>query len=371
LDIELPPGKSAFLWGPRRTGKTYWLNNNFIKPGYWVIDLLKTDEYAEYASRPALLRERYSGQRVIIDEVQKVPALLDEVHWLIENRGASFLLTGSSARKLRRGHANLLAGRAWRFEMGPLSFMETEGFDLEQALMYGLLPPVFLSDKPEMELRGYVADYIREEIAAEAATRSIPAFSEFLRVAAITNAEMLNYVNIASEAGISAKAVKNYFEILEDTMLGFLLPPWTRSKNRRMIRTPKFYFFDTGVANHLSRRRPVEGSRDFGKSFEHYILLEILNYRRYKKPEQEVYYWRTSGGFEVDCILGEMTAAVEIKGKQMVGARDLDGLTALGREHPGCRKIVVCLEKSPRKVGGVEILPWRVFLDRLHEGRIA
>src|SRR5213594_2022137 len=168
LGLELPRGRSAFLWGPRRVGKTYWIRQHYSPQSAWIIDLLQTDVFAEYAARPALLRERWPGKLTIIDEVQKVPALLDEVHWLIERKRASFLLSGSSARKLRRGHANLLAGRAWRYEMGPLSATKVKGFDLERAMWTGLLAPHFLSPDPDRDLRAYVADYLKEEIAAEA-----------------------------------------------------------------------------------------------------------------------------------------------------------------------------------------------------------
>jgi predicted AAA+ superfamily ATPase len=370
LDLDLGRKGSAFLWGPRRVGKTWWIRHHFLKKGDTLVDLLKTDEFADYASRPALLRERWTGGRVVIDEVQKVPALLDEVHWLIENRGASFLLTGSSARKLRRGHANLLAGRARRHEMGPLSCLEVEGFDLERAMVAGMLPPHYLSDALEADLRAYVADYLREEIVAEAATQSLPQFSEFLRVAATTNAELVNYTNVARETGASAKVVRGYFQILEDTLLGFRLPPWRKARNRRLILTDKFYFFDVGVANWLARRRPLSGSREFGKSFEHFILLEILGYRRYRNPDLDVRYWRTSTGMEVDFVLGDMDAAVEVKsGKVHEG--DLRGLAALAGEHRVRRQIVVSLEPAPRRLGQVTVLPWRTFIDELHAGRIA
>lgn len=368
LDVKKVQGQSAFLWGPRKTGKTYWIREFFLKPGDWLIDLLQTDLFAEYVSRPALLRERYNGQRVIIDEVQKVPALLDEVHWLIENKKASFLLTGSSARKLRRSHANLLAGRALRFELGPLSYFEVEGFDIEKIMHTGLLPPHFLSTQPDQNLRSYVSDYLKEEIAFEAASKNLPAFAGFLRVAALTNGELINYTNIARETGISAKVVRNYFELLEDTLLGFRLAPWMRVKNRRLIRTDKFYFFDVGVANYLARRKPLQGSAEFGKSFEHYILLELLNYRRYFDPDLDVTYWRTANGFEVDFILGDMQTAIEVKSGQRVHEGDVRGLKALEEEHKVRQKIVVCMERQPRKQSGIEILPWKVFLERLYGG---
>ena len=370
LRIELPRGRSAFLWGPRQVGKTHWIRAHYAPEEARIIDLLQTDVFAEYAARPALLRERWSAGLTIIDEVQKIPALLDEVHWLIENRRASFLLTGSSARKLRRGHANLLAGRARRFELGPLSCFEVEGFDLEQAMLSGLLPPHFLSDDPQADLRAYVADYLKEEIAAEAAVQNLPAFAEFLRVAALTNAELLNYTNVAREAGVSAKVARGYFEILEDTLLGFRLQPWTRARSRRLIRTARFYLFDVGVATYLARRHPVSGSSDFGKSFEHYLVLEIMGYRRYRAPDLDVRYWRTASGFEVDLILGDMDAAIEIKGSARVHDGDLRGLRALGEEHRVRHRIVASLEREPRTVGGIEVLPWRMLLDRLYAGEL-
>ena len=305
---------------------------------------------------------------MIIDEIQKVPALLDEVHWLIENQKASFLLTGSSTRKLRRGHANLLAGRAWRRELGPLSCMEVESFDLERALSAGLLPPHFLSERPEEDLRAYVADYLKEEIAAEGATRNLPAFSEFLRVAALTNAELINYTNVARETGNSLKAVKGYFEVLEDTLLGFRLRPWTRARRRRLIQTEKFYLFDVGVANYLAGRRPVPGSADFGKSFEHYLLLEIMNFCRYRHPDLPVSFWRTASGFEVDFILGEMKAAIEVKAGARVHEGDLRGLKALHEEQSVRHRRVVCQERQPRRLEGIEIVPWREFVERLYAG---
>ena len=370
LDIRLPSGKSCFLWGPRKAGKSYWIRHH-LKPAK-VIDLLQTDVFAEYASRPSLLRERFADGKglIVIDEVQKVPQLLDEVHWMIEERGAQFLLTGSSARKLRKGHANLLGGRAWRRVMLPLSYTEVSGFNLEEALISGMLPPHFLAEHPLEELRAYVADYLKEEIAAEALAQNIPSFSEFLRVAALTSSELIHYTNIARETGVSQRTVRSYFDILEDTFLGFRVKPWTRSKNRRMILTEKFYFFDVGIAGYLGRRRPIPGSHDFGKAFEHFILMEIRAYQAYVNPEMPIHYWRTSSGQEVDFLLGEREVAVEIKsGKVHEG--DLWGLHALLEDGPVKRAILVSMEKEPRRIAGkIEVLPWQDFLERLWSGRI-
>ncbi len=371
LRLSLPEGQSAFLWGPRRVGKSYWLKNSFLKNGHLksrkkFIDLLKTDIFFEYARRPALLRERWKGELTVIDEIQKIPALLNEIHWLIENKSASFLLTGSSARKLRTRSAHLLAGRAWRFEMTPLSFYETKGFDLERALNTGLLPPHFLSREPLRDLRAYVSDYLKEEISAESVTRNIPAFSEFLRVSALTNAELLNYTNIAREAGVSAKAVRGYFEILEDTFLACRLPPYRRSQKRRMILTEKFYFFDVGVANFLAGRKPSLGNEAFGKSFEHYIFMELMSYKKYRDPELNISFWRTAGGHEVDFICGDMHTAIEVKSSTRIHSGHLKSLKALREEKKAKNLIVVCREREPRTQDkDIHIWPWRFFLKKL------
>ena len=372
LDLRLPKGRSAFLWGPRRVGKSYWIREQF--PDAVLIDLLQSDVYGEYAARPALLRERVADARhplVVIDEVQKVPALLDEVHWLIENRRQSFLLTGSSARKLRRGHANLLAGRAWRRRMMPLTVAEVDRVDLERVMVSGLLPPHFLSSHPVEDLRAYVGDYLKEEIAAESLTANIPTFAEFLRVAAITSSELLNYTNVARESGVSAKVVRRYFEILEDTYLGYRIAPWTRARSRRMILTEKFYLFDVGVTNYLARRQARIGSGEFGKAFEQLILMELKAYQAYRQPELDIRFWRTASGFEVDFVLGDMQVAIEVKGSARVHDGDLAGLRALREDHRVKRSLVVSLERQPRTVApGIEVLPWRTFLDQLWSGAL-
>ncbi|MBL7685110.1 MAG: ATP-binding protein [Deltaproteobacteria bacterium] len=369
LELKLPTRKSAFLWGPRQVGKSYWIQHQL--QNYTLIDLLQSDVYAEYVSRPHLLRERYQNhsQLIVIDEVQKIPALLDEVHGLIENQHLSFLLTGSSARKLKRGHANLLGGRAWRRQMVPLSFIEVEGFDLESVMQSGLLPPHFLSENPLEDLRSYVADYLKEEIAAEALTQNIPAFTEFLRVAALTNSELLNYANVARECGVSARIVRNYFDILEDTYLGFRISPWKKSRTRRLIETEKFYLFDVGVSNYLAKRTPKIGSAEFGKSLEHYILMEIKAYQAYRNPEMEIRYWRTSTGQEVDFILGEMDVAIEIKGGARVHETDCKSLKILKEEYKAKKCILVSLEK-PRKHLEKDImcLYWQDFVEGLWAG---
>lgn len=370
--LKLPPNRSLFLWGPRKVGKSYWLHHHFSDTVY--IDLLNTDVFARFASQPSLLREHLAAnpdKLVIIDEIQKIPVLLDEVHWLIENAGRQFILTGSSARKLKRGQANLLGGRAWRRVMTPLSFMEVKGFDLQEVLHSGLLPPHFLSPDPSEDLRSYVADYLKEEIVAEAQVQNLPAFADFLRVAAITSGELLDYTNVASECGVAARVVRQYFQILEDTYLGFRVSPWTKSRERRMILTEKFYLFDVGVANFLGRSRPQIGSREFGKSFEHYILMELRAYQAYRAPDMEIKFWRTSNGQEVDFILGDKDVAIEIKGGKRVTTKDIQHLKTLTGDGPVKHRAVVCLETQKRVVGdGIVIWPYQEFLRELWGGKI-
>ncbi|MBI3448149.1 MAG: ATP-binding protein [Acidobacteria bacterium] len=378
--LELPDTArhSVFLWGPRRAGKSWWIRENL--PEAPRIDLLQTDVYTEYASRPSLLRERYaarlSGPRrpIVIDEVQKLPILLDEVHWLIENAKRTFVLTGSSARKLRRGHANLLAGRARRREMPPLCFPEVDRYDPERLAVSGLLPPHYLSDDPLDDIRSYVNDYLKEEIVAEGVAVSLPAFSDFLRVAAITSSELLNYTNVAREVGVSAKIVRGYFDLLEDTLLGFRVAPWTKSRNRRLILTPKFYLFDAGVANFLARRRPEPGTPEFGKTIEHLVLMELMAWRAYRDPDMEIRYWRASTGQEIDFLVNDREVAIDVKASARVPDHALRSLGVLAEDGPVRRRIVVCLERQPRVVadrrGEIAVLPLAVFLERLWGGTI-
>lgn len=366
LDLNIPPAQSVFLWGPRKSGKSYWIREHLKKNP--LIDLLQTDVFAEYASKPSLLRERFSGEkeRIVIDEIQKVPDLLNEVHWLIENQQGSFLLTGSSARKLKRGQANLLGGRAWRRTMHPLCYPEIILPDIEQILVSGLLPPHFLSPNPKEDLRAYIADYLKEEISSEAAVRNIPTFSDFLRVASLNSGELINYANMGRECGVSPKTIRDYFDILEDTYLGFRIPPWKKSKNRRLIETEKFYLFDVGVANFLSRREPKSGTPEFGKSFEQYILMELKAYQAYRQPELEISYWRTSTGQEVDFILGDKDLVLEIKTSSRIHETDARSLEILKEDGKIKKAIIVSFERQRKVLNGwIEVLPWKEFLEKL------
>jgi len=378
LSLDLAHKHSCFLWGPRQTGKSTLLSQLF--PSSTVYDLLQADEYRRLVANPSLLREECLAQGltgasqkhpVIIDEIQKIPELLDETHWLIEHRGIRFVLCGSSARKLRRGHANLLGGRAVRYELGPLVSQEIPDFSLERALNHGLLPRHYDSDQPQRLLQSYIGDYLREEIVAEAATRNLGAFSRFLEVAALSNGGTINAANIARDCGVSAPTVRSYFEILEATLIGRFLPAFGRSGRRRLIESPRFYFFDVGLAGALCRRGEVSpGSELFGRAFEHFIFLELAAYCTYM-ASAPVCYWRTASGLEVDFILGEGEIALEAKATTGVHAGHLSGLRAFREEHPSSQAIVVSLDLRPRTLSdGIQVLPWRSFLTKLWSGQL-
>jgi predicted AAA+ superfamily ATPase len=346
-------------------------------PGAKRFDLLLSEDFEKLSLRPQSLREEVlslSGPLdtpVIIDEVQKIPGLMDEVHWLMTHQKRPFILCGSSARKLRRGGGNLLGGRALRYEMFPLVSREIPGFNLDRALNTGLLPRHYLADSPRKLLQAYVGDYLREEIAAEALTRNIPAFGRFLESAAFSNGEIVNFKNIAAECGVSASTVKVYFEILKDTLLGRFLPSHQKRAKRRVIHAPRFYFFDVGLANYLLKRGPVEPrSEAYGKAFEHFIFQELLAHSHYSGMDYDIAYWRTASQLEVDFVLGDGAVAVEIKSTDLAQEHHLRGLNAFQEEFRPHKSIVVSRDPHPRRVGPHEVLPWRVFLDRLWGGDI-
>jgi predicted AAA+ superfamily ATPase len=359
--------KSYFLFGPRQTGKTSLVRETL--EGARVYDLLRNDLYLSLGRNPSLLREEVTekGSLVVIDEIQKLPQLLDEVHWLIEERGTRFLLTGSSARKLRRGGVNLLGGRARSKHLHPLVYRELEDFDLVKALDRGLLPSIYFSDEPREDLAAYAGDYLRQEIAAEGLARNVPAFSRFLEVAAACNGGMINFAKIASDAQVPRSTVQEYFTILEDTLIAHVLPAFRRTTRRKPITTAKFYLFDVGVARHLQHRgRLSPRSPEFGEAFETYFFHELKSYVDYA-GSGELAYWRSKSQFEVDFILNGATA-IEIKGKEVIAPRDLRGLKALREEGLLANFLVVSLVDRPRVVDGIEVLPWRDFLERLWDG---
>lgn len=377
LNIDLPPGQSAFLWGARKTGKSTYLKEKF--PGSLVFDFLKSDLFIEFSKNPSLLREQLLAQSeavlrhpVILDEVQKIPQILDEVHWLIENKGLQFILCGSSARKLKRGQANLLGGRAWRYEMFPLTTVETGSVDLLRALNHGLIPAHYLQNNYKRSLKAYVRDYLKEEVFNEGLTRNIPAFSRFFDAMGYSHGELTNYSNIARECGVDSKTVKEYYQILIDTLLGIMVEPFKRRKNRQTIsKASKFYLFDVGVAGAITNREINEEKGElFGKAFEHFILMQIAAHSSYSALEYEINFWRTKSGMEVDFILGKGEIAIEVKGSSRVDNRDLKSLSAFIEEYSPRKAFVVCNEKAKRVHGQITVIPWRMFLDDLWEGKV-
>jgi predicted AAA+ superfamily ATPase len=313
------------------------------------------------------------GQVVVIDEVQKVPALLDEVHFMIQEKGRVFVLCGSSARKLKRGHANLLGGRALRYELLGLSRQEIgPTFDLLMALNTGVLPAYYGHKNASLALRGYVENYLREEILHEGLTRNLPVFSDFLRMAAVGDTEIVNLSNIARESGVSVATVRDHYGILTDTMIGAFLPAYTQRPKRRTIQAPKFYFRDIGVVNHLARRGKIEpGSELFGKAFENWMFHELSIHSRYAEKFYDLTYWRLTTGVEVDFILGSGEVAVEVKAKDRIISDDLKGLIEFRKEYPGVKEtIVVSLEPRSRMTDhGIRILPYHEFLDGLWQNK--
>lgn len=382
LKMELPRGQSAFLWGARKTGKSFFLKQRF--PQSVLYDLLETDLYFRLLKAPHQFREEILALNeeslrhpIIVDEIQKLPILLNEVHWLIENSPASFILCGSSARKLKREGVNLLGGRAWRFEFFPLVYPEIPDFDLLHALNFGLIPSHYQAHNWTKTVKSYVNDYLKEEIKAEGLVRNLAAFSQFLDVAAFSNGETLNYANLSRDCAVDAKTIKEYYQLLVDTLLGYYLYPYQSKKKRGdLVATPKFYFFDVGVTNSLLKRTvPQLKGAEAGKAFEHYLLMELWAYRGLHDRDFEICFWRTSTGLEVDFILGNGEVAIEVKIGDSIKSSDIHGLIHFQEEYQPKKALVVCTAPRPRKMtlaNGqvVDIMPWKTFLEELWKGNI-
>lgn len=368
LDLAaLLASKSHFLLGPRQTGKTHLLRHAL--PDARVYDLLDPRVYLDLSTHPGRLSEELSPRDtlVVIDEVQRLPELLNEVHLLIERRGIRFLLTGSSARKLRGGGVNLLGGRARIRRLRPLCFPELgEHFELERALRNGLLPAIYFSDDARADLDAYAGTYLQQEVVAEGATRNVQAFSRFLRIASQCNAKVINFTEVASDAQVPRTTIYEYFEILRDTLLLEEVPAWRVSRTRKPLVSSKYYFFDVGVVAQLQGRPFRPGTPEFGEALETYVAHELLCRRDYASSEP-VAHWRAASGFKVDFILGDHTA-IEVKAKRNVGRHDLRALHALREEGSLKRHICVSLERSARTVGGIELLPVTAFLKSLWDG---
>ena len=363
--------KSFFLFGPRATGKTTLIQSSL--PQAQIIDLLESRTYRALLRDPGRLEEMTTkgGGVVVIDEVQKLPELLDEVHRLIQKKRMTFLLTGSSARKLKHGGANLLAGRAREARLFPLTSFEIESFDLLRLMNHGGIPEIYDGNDPQEDLSSYVDTYLREEIKAEAVTRSVAAFSEFLDAVALSNGQEMNYESFASDLQISPSTLKNYLQILEDNLIGFRLPGFTETKKRKATARAKHYLFDLGVTRHLSRAGSIEPrSKAFGDALEHFIALEIRAWLSYRRNPTELRYWRTTSQFEVDFVLGR-DIAIEVKASESPTEKHFKGLRALKEEKIFKQFYLICTEQHERiTTDGIVILPWQIFTKRLWAGEI-
>lgn len=365
--------ESLFLWGARQTGKSTLLKT--LYPNAIWFDLLKSDVFKRYQTNPAQFRETILAAEpnsiVIVDEIQKVPALLDEIHWLMVNHPVQFILSGSSPRKIIRAGSNLLGGRALRYELFPLIQSEVPDFDLAKALNNGLLPRHYLAENPKKLIDAYIGNYLKDEIIAEAKIRNINAFAQFLEAAAFSNGEMVNYSNIASECGVSYHTVKDYFQILIDTLIGRFVPSYQKKPKRRVILAPKFYYFDIGIANHLLKRGKIEiGSESFGNAFEHFIYQELYAHSHYSDQQYPIAYWRTTSQIEVDFILGDHEVAIEVKGTENVQSRHIKGLKSFSEEYKVKKLIVVSNDPYERKMGDILVMPWKIFLEKLWADKI-
>lgn len=365
--------ESVFFWGTRQTGKSTLLKALF--PDALWFDLLKSDVFRRFKNEPQQFRETIlatgNNNTVVVDEIQKIPELLDEIHWLIENTNNRFIMSGSSPRKIIRGGANLLGGRALRYELYPLIQSEIPEFDLLKALNNGLLPKHYLSAKPKKLIDAYLGNYLKDEIIAEAKIRNIQAFSQFLESAAFSNGEIVNHTNIASDCGVSSVTIKEYFQILEDTLIGQFVPAYQKKPKRRVVLSPKFYYFDIGIANNLSKISKIEfGSEAFGKAFEHFIFQELKAHSNYSDKNYKISYWRTTSQLEVDFILGEHQIAIEVKSTDNIQTKHLKGLKCFSEEYMVKKLIAVSNDPFERQIGNIHVMPWKIFLAKLWEGEI-
>jgi len=374
--MELLEKKSHFLFGPRSTGKSTAIGQQLGKKAV-LVNLLRSSVQTALLKNPGELEgiieagNELNTNLIVIDEIQKVPALLDEVHRLIEERNFRFLLSGSSSRKLKASGVNLLGGRAWISNMFPLTTDELkEKFSLDHYLRYGGLPHVYMSSFPQDELEAYVTTYLNEEIKMEGLVRKIPAFLEFLRIAALTNTQLLNFSTIASDTGVSATTIKEYYSILEDTLVGRLLQPWSKTIKRKAVATAKFYFFDTGICHTLAETKALDRNSDlYGQSFEQWIFMEISAYLSYRNRKEKLRFWRSLDRQEVDFIVGD-EVAVEVKSTKKINKDDFSGINALREE--GLLKAFFIVSNDPVDIvrDGVNCLNWKTFLQRLWANRI-
>jgi len=357
--------KSFFLFGPRSIGKSM-LIKKLIREDTLYISLISTDVFLRLSERPSLIKGMIKDYKiVVIDEIQKLPILLDEIHRLIEEKDIHFLLTGSSARKLKREFANLLGGRANQLKLLPLTSFEIKDFYIDKYLLWGGIPRVHLSDDPSFELEGYLQIYLEQEVQIEANIRNLPPFARFLKQAALNNAQLINYSSIASDCGVPAATVKEYYQILVDTLLGFHLEPWLESRKRKAIQTSKFYFFDLGVRNYILGMTALSReTKEWGDLFEHFIINEIRAYLMYRQKRMKMYFWRNTSKHEVDVVIDQILA-IEIKSAKKINSSHLHGLKALQEEKIVEKYFIISNDSIERTEEEIDFYPWEIFLKKL------
>ncbi len=373
FDIENRLDEAMFLFGGRQTGKSTLLKERFPKAVY--IDLLKSDVRNRFKQHPEEFREsllRYPPETlVIVDEIQKVPELLDEVHWLMVEKGLWFILSGSSARKIKKSGANNLGGRAIPETLFPLVSAEIPDFDLERAVQNGMIPRHYAVANARNRMRAYIDLYLKEEIIEEALVQNADEFVRFMEVAAIMDGEILNYENVASDCEVSANTVKAYYKILVDTLLGFEVPAYRKVIKRKLYKAPRFYYFDVGIANHLTKRYHLAPrTPEYGHAFEHLIMQEIAAYLGYTNSDEELTYWHTYENLEVDAVIGDARVAIEIKSKEHIDHDDKKGVTEFAKEHPDTRQIIVSRDRISRRSGDVDLYYVTDFFKALWAGEI-
>lgn len=373
FDIENRLDEAMFLFGGRQTGKSTLLKERFPKAVY--IDLLKSDVRNRFKQHPEEFREsllRYPPETlVVVDEIQKVPDLLDEVHWLMVEKGLWFILSGSSARKIKKSGANNLGGRAIPETLFPLVSAEIPDFDLERAVQNGMIPRHYAVANARNRMRAYIDLYLKEEIIEEALVQNADEFVRFMEVAAIMDGEILNYENVASDCEVSANTVKAYYKILVDTLLGFEVPAYRKVIKRKLYKAPRFYYFDVGIANHLTKRYHLAPrTPEYGHAFEHLIMQEIAAYLGYTNSDEELTYWHTYENLEVDAVIGDARVAIEIKSKEHIDHDDKKGVTEFAKEHPDTRQIIVSRDRISRRSGDVDLYYVTDFFKALWAGEI-
>ena len=373
FDIENRLDEGMFLFGGRQTGKSTLLKERF--PNAVYIDLLNSEMRNRFSQHPEQFRERllrYPPETlVIVDEIQKVPDLLDEVHWLMVNKGLWFILSGSSARKIKKSGANNLGGRAIPEILYPLVSAEIPDFDLDRAVQNGMIPRHYMVANARNRMKGYIELYLKEEIIEEALVQKVSDFIRFMEVAAIMDGEILNYENVASDCEVSANTVKAYYQILKDTLLGFEVPAYRKVIKRKIFKAPRFYYFDVGIANYLTGRYHLaEKTPEYGHAFEHLIMQEIVAYLGYTNSDEELSYWHTYENLEVDAVIGDARVAIEIKSTDHADHDDKKSVMEFAKEHPGTKQILVSRDRISRRSGDVDLYYVTDFFKALWAGEI-